>query len=495
MADYVSMAMSRITDSISNAERSKDASLARYMKLSMRPESGLTSIYDKGVQAGILQNFKRYVCDSVDAPTPRGTQVNMMNDFGPFIPEVWPIVVAWYPDFPLKDLISVQSQDQDLAFLLFSKLVTGTNKAPTVAGQAVETPLGMRQINGYYPTGEVYGETIPTAQIAYDADSQQLVAATAYYALNVSADYSTKFMLKVTGSEGADGVYRFLSVLGNKIILDKDNSKTDSGSYMDIPSGGIYIANATGLGTAVIEANYVWNLDYAVDENIPKVKEVVERIQMQAKPRVLALQWTIFAEALKKSQFGTDIRTENTKRVLDLLYQYQVRYILDTMWYYAGGASQDIVINNANNYSLEVQAANLSMQFKKVATQIELASGRIEGNRIVCGKNLKSFLESLPATLFQPVAQPSGFSAPREIGTFGTFKVYYDQMRADDEAFMTYRGTEWYDAAMYMGVFLPFTPTDITQINVTNRQAFASMESYLLHKPACVVPMKITFAV
>lgn len=496
MTDYLSLDARRVTDSIAAARADK-----RTAKAMLKSEKlgNLTTLKERGIQAGILNNFSRAIQDSIDAPATRGQQVNMMSDFGPYIPEVFPIVAAWYPDFPLKDLISVQDMNQDLAYLFFSKLVTGTNKAPTITGQVVETATGMRQINGYYPTGEIMGETIPEEQLEYDATTNELVAMTAYYALNTSGDYLEKFLINVYQDNAIVATLIATTVQNGKVMLvNSANPGVSNGSYMVVESGAIMLASAdinniqatTGV---CLNVNYVWNLDYAIQENIPKVKEQVERVEMRAIPRAIGMEWTIFAEALKKSQFNTDIRVENTKRVLDLLYQYQVRYILDTMWTYAAGAPGTITLNMSNNFSLDVQAADLMRQLKQYATQIEIATGRIEGNRLVVGKNLKSFLESLPTTWFKPVATPSGFSSPREIGTFGTFKIYYDPYRADNEAFMTYRGTEWYDAAFYMGIFLPIVPTDTVALGVTVRQSMVSMEAYCFNKKTAVVKLTVNY--
>lgn len=496
MTDYLSLDARRVTDSIAAARADR-----RTAKAMLKSEKlgNLTTLKERGIQAGILNNFSRAIQDSIDAPATRGQQVNMMSDFGPYIPEVLPIVAAWYPDFPLKDLISVQDMNQDLAYLFFSKLVTGTNKAPTITGQVVETAMGMRQINGYYPTGEIMGETIPEEQLEYDATTNELVAMTAYYALNTSGDYLEKFLINVYKDNAIVATLIATTVQNGKVMLvNSANPGVSNGSYMVVESGAIMLASADinniQVTTGVcLNVNYVWNLDYAIQENIPKVKEQVERVEMRAIPRAIGMEWTIFAEALKKSQFNTDIRAENTKRVLDLLYQYQVRYILDTMWTYAAGAPGTITLNMSNNFSLDVQAADLMRQLKQYATQIEIATGRIEGNRLVVGKNLKSFLESLPTTWFKPVATPSGFSSPREIGTFGTFKVYYDPYRADNEAFMTYRGTEWYDAAFYMGIFLPIVPTDTVALGVTVRQSMVSMEAYCFNKKTAVVKLTVNY--
>lgn len=496
MTDYLSLDARRVTDSIAAARADK-----RTAKAMLKSEKlgNLTTLKERGIQAGILNNFSRAIQDSIDAPATRGQQVNMMSDFGPYIPEVFPIVAAWYPDFPLKDLISVQDMNQDLAYLFFSKLVTGTNKAPTITGQVVETATGMRQINGYYPTGEIMGETIPEEQLEYDATTHELVAMTAYYALNTSGDYLEKFLINVYKDNAIVATLIATTVQNGKVMLvNSANPGVSNGSYMVVESGAIMlasadIANIEATTGVCLNVNYVWNLDYAIQENIPKVKEQVERVEMRAIPRAIGMEWTIFAEALKKSQFNTDIRVENTKRVLDLLYQYQVRYILDTMWTYAAGAPGTITLNMSNNFSLDVQAADLMRQLKQYATQIEIATGRIEGNRLVVGKNLKSFLESLPTTWFKPVATPSGFSSPREIGTFGTFKIFYDPYRADNEAFMTYRGTEWYDAAFYMGIFLPIVPTDTVALGVTVRQSMVSMEAYCFNKKTAVVKLTVNY--
>lgn len=454
-------------------------------------EPELASYTDKANEAQLVGEFG-HIMDSDLAQSTIMTQ-----NYGPYIMEIWPIVTAWYPEFPLKDLISVQSMDRPLAYLFFSTLLTGTAKSPTAVGDKVETPLGYRTINGKYPTGEVMGENIPASQVEFQLSSLQSVSVFAYSPLNVTGDYLQKVLIKISSTNTSiNGTYTALSYSGNKIILTKDGTN-DSGHYLDIEAGAIYIKEATGATATTITgivANYVWNIEYAQDDTIPNVKENIEMVSMEAIPRAIAMKWTVFSEYLKKSQFGIDIREDNTKRILNLMYQFQVRYILDDLYTYAQGTPATITIPSATTMSVDVKAQEVIKALKLQATRIEVTSGRMEGNRIVCGKNFKSFVESLPSTLFKPTPQPSGFSSPREIGKFSTFTVYYDQLRGDSEAFMTYRGTEWYDAAYYMGIYMPIVPTDCISLNVEVREAFASMECYKYHKKNCVIPLTIQFA-
>ena len=62
-----------------------------------------------------------------------------------------------------------------------------------------------------------------------------------------------------------------------------------------------------------------------------------------------------------------------------------------------------------------------------------------------------------------------GFNGPRKIGRIGRFTVFYDDKLAVDKGWMTYRGNEWYDAAYYLGVFLPIAPTDAVNINIKGK--------------------------
>lgn len=474
----------RISDSLSTVAAGSTAS--KYFNFA-KSDQGLSEIHDKAIEAGILGNFQK-VMDSDLAQTFIQT-----NNYGPYVMEIWPVVTAWYPEFPLKDLISVQDMNKPLAYMFFSSLKAANAKSPTVVGARVETPLGIRDIRGNYPTGEVFGEAITSDQIEFDADNKQTISLLAYSPLNVSGDYLEKFKVTVQGGTLA-GVYTAGSVSGQKIILkDKDGNATEH--YIDIETGAIYLkeaADATAKTVTDITANYVWQIELANDDNIPTVGEDIEMVPMEATPRALALKWTIFAEYLKKSQFKTDIREENTKRVLNLIYQYQVRYILDSLYDYATGEAQEVQIPSSTVISLDVKSQRVQEQLKNIANIIEINSGRIEGNRIVCGKNFKSFVESLPTTLFKPTTGNTGFSGPREIGTYGTFKVYYDNQRGADEAFMTYRGTEWYDAAYYLGMFMPITPTDAIAIGTKVRESFCSMEAYKFHKKNCVLPIRIT---
>ena len=165
------------------------------------------------------------------------------------------------------------------------------------------------------------GETIPEEQLEYDATTRELVAMTAYYALNTSGDYLEKFLINVYKDNAIVATLIATTVQNGKVMLvNSANPGVSNGSYMVVESGAIMLASAdinnilatTGV---CLNVNYVWNLDYAIQENIPKVKEQVERVEMRAIPRAIGMEWTIFAEALKKSQFNTDIRVENTKRV------------------------------------------------------------------------------------------------------------------------------------------------------------------------------------
>lgn len=470
-----------------------------YAQYSFDPENecNLNTIAEKGIQSGFLNNFQKILDSEL------GQNITRSTAYGPYVNEVWPVVTAWYPDFPLKDLISVQDMDKPLAYLFFSSLLIGTDKPSSVYGDVVETATGPRKINGKYPTGEIVGELIVASDLSFDNTADTTAFLLAYAPLNIShnLDYLAKIKVAVTRSGGTTNYYA-ASVVGTTIQLGTKAGAVVTpvaGYTIDSHTGLVTIQEAGGASaTTVISAtvNYVWNLDFATVENIPSVREDIQMVPMEAQPRALSFDWTLFAEYLKKSQFGSDVRTENTKRILNLLYQFQVRYILDEMYDYAEGTPATINLTGGTTVSLDIKAQKAVQDLKLVANVIEIASGRMEGNRIVCGKTFKSFVESLPTTWFTPTVQSaeSGFSGPREIGTFSSFKVYYDPIRTADQAFMTYRGSEWYDAAYYLGVFMPVVPTDAIALGVTVRQAFVAMEAYKYHKKNCVIPLTITQA-
>lgn len=482
--------LAKVTDSVMRVEA--DKRLAPLM--SMAEKHGMHSnIYERGVTAQLLQNFKEKVMDSYQA-TSLGEQRNVMSDFGPYIPHVLPVITAWYAEFPLKDLISVQAMEQPLTYLLFSKLVTGTNQSPTLAGMVVETPLGPRQIHGTYDRGVVIGEVIPSDQLM--VDNGRLVGVSAYNALRTSDDYIKKFKL-VIDNAGTETEYRAVAEVNGQILMGLSTAPgvPVEGAVWDKETGIFYIPTTASDPTGItVTENYVRDLDWAIEENIPKVKEQVERVQMEAQPSVLQMQWTIFAEALKKSQFGKDIRTENTTRVLDLLYQMQVRYILDDLYENAEGvAEENLHLQNAGLYDLNVVYNNVMRQLVSLATQIEMVSGVMMGNRLVVGRDFATWCWSLPDTMFKKAATPDGFSSPRFIGDLGMFKVYFDPRRKADEALMTWKGSEFYMAPYYMGIFLPIVPTDAVVLGVTARQSFARMDAFLYHRPNTVIKFKVDF--
>ena len=69
-----------------------------------------------------------------------------------------------------------------------------------------------------------------------------------------------------------------------------------------------------------------------------------------------------------------------------------------------------------------------------------------------------------------------------------------EQEVVTNEGFMTYRGSEFYDAAYYMGMYMPLTTTDTVTLGVTAKQSFVSMEAYKYHKPNCVFKLNFQAA-
>jgi hypothetical protein len=475
MIDLNKKFQTRIYDSLEKI--SKDPEASKYSRVS---DESLVTMEEKGIQAGFLRNFKERVMDSEE-----GRDFMKTNNYGPYLPELWPIITAWYPEFPLKDLISVQDMEQDLAYIITSKLLAATNKADTVRGEAVETPSGPRTIHGKYPTGEIFGEELKTADLV--VGTGKVEGALAYYPILTDEDSlsMTKVVATISGVEYDD--YEFTSLVGTNITYTSAGSSTTA--VIDIATGVIEVSS---VNTESITVSYVWNIEYANDENIPSVVEDMQMVPLIAKPRVLGMKWTIFSEYLKKKQFGVDIRTQNTKRALDLMYQYQVRYILDRMYNGAQGTPQTLIIPNTT-LDLNLKCQKVIEGLNTISMKVQAASGRIEGNQLVVGANLKNFFESLPDTFYKPFepGKDYGFNGPRKIGKISRYTVYYDDKLDADKAWMTYRGAEWYDAAFYLGVFLPLAPTDAINININVRQAFVEMCAYKYDKPSTVFPINV----
>lgn len=510
-SEAIKEGQNRVCDSISKVQASNTS--AEYYKVADADTS--LSFYDKGVVAQIINNLEttlklnKKISDS-------GEPIGKISDsalitqenYGPYVMELFPLVTAWYPEFPLKDLITVQTMEQPLGYLFFSELKVGTTKGNQKVGDVVETPLGSRNIKAAYPTGEVYGEEITGTVGSGDTSYTDVLAYFPLKYVNSGKDWLAKYKVTLTPDATAptDTV-----VLTNATIsgIYINFAEVDGfGAQIDTTTGAITFTGLTANNSIKAVCNYVFQEDYANGDQMQTVVEEITKQMMEAQPRALAMEWSVFSEYLKKSQFGQDLREDNTKRMLNLLYQYQVRYILDDIENnYSldadsahGRAHADgidaIEVDTANTYSLEVQASKLIRDLKKCANVIEIVSGRVEGNRIVCGKNLKVFCESLPSTLFTATPDANtgkyGFSAPREIGTFGTFKLYYDPLMEDENCVMTYRGTEWYDSSYILGEYLPMIPSDCVNIQVQVKSAFYSMEAYYFQKPQCVLPFTVT---
>jgi hypothetical protein len=215
---------------------------------------------------------------------------------------------------------------------------------------------------------------------------------------------------------------------------------------------------------------------------------------MRALPRALAFPISVFAEYTKKKQYGDDARLNTANRVLNLMYQYQVRYILTRIYRGAQGAAQTIAIP-VTGTDLSIRVQQVLHKLNEVSQLVINATGRVEGNTLVVGGNFKAWLESLPNTFYTQVdsGKDTGFQGPRRIGTIGRYAVFYDDQLPMDGGWMSYKGSEWYDAPYYLGVFMPITPTDAVNLNVRIEQAFVAMEGHKYDKPNSVFPLQFVF--
>ena len=462
----------------------KNATLQNAMKLA---DSDLKTFEEKGIQASLMSNFQRKVMDSE-----WGRDFMKTSNYGPFLPEVLPVIQAWYPNFPLKDLISVQDMQEPIWYIVTSELMTGTTKAPTLAGELVETPSGSRQIKGSYPTGDIFGEIVETADIDDETEGSDSFVqfALAYFPVIGKTEKLAKTKLSVTTGGNVVDLYPTSSANGNIELADESGAYT---ATIEQQTGVVSMHGFTSASAIEsVDCAYVWNIEYANNKNIPTVVEDMKMKPMVAEPFAIAMKWTIFAEMVKERQFGKDIKTANTQRVLDLLYQMQVRYVLDHMYRFAdkGTAEQTIYGVQTSVIDSNYKAQKIMENLNTVSMMIAYNTGRIEGNRLVVGAGFKNYLESLPAQWYQPVQEADyGFQGPRKIGQFGRYMVFFDNELGWNKGFMTYRGSQWYDASYYAGMFMPFTPTDAININIDVQQAFAYMAAYEYDKPNGVIKL------
>lgn len=477
--DNLKIVLDRMSDS--RAFLSSDTDLSGALTLA---QNDFKTPEENGVNAGILANFKRKVMDCAET-IKISDSLTTTGNFGPYVPAILPVIVAWYPNFPLKELISVQDMDQELAYIIVSEILAGTNKADTTKGGKVETPVGRRTISGKYPTGEIFGEVIDE----FVADGSDSVGIVAYNPVLILDDNRDLFRVsgEFDGTAITDG--KISSVVGDVITFESATLVTLD-VKLNAKTGIITVVGHAPADLVDITFDYVWNIEYATKDNIPSVEESFSMEPMRARPRALAFPLSVFAEYTKKKQYGDDARLNTANRVLNLLYQYQVRYILTRIYRGATGTPATVTIPTTGT-DLNIRVQQVLHSLNLVSQDVMDATGRVEGNTLVVGGNFKSWLESLPDTYYkqEDSGKDTGFQGPRKIGHIGRYTVFYDDQLGADKGWMSYKGAEWYDAPYYLGVFMPITPTDAVNLNVRIEQAFVSMEAHRFDKPQAVIPL------
>jgi len=128
-----------------------------------------------------------------------------------------------------------------------------------------------------------------------------------------------------------------------------------------------------------------------------------------------------------------------------------------------------------------------------MSAQIYKNLGRGEGNFLTIGSEFKAIIDTLPADVFKPTGGVIG-RGPIKLGVLlGRYKVFYNPAYDADEFYMGFKGTDWWEAPMYVGSYLPLMASQFMMFpDMHGEQGFISMEATKYLFPQHVIKGTIT---
>lgn len=431
--------------------------------------------------------FLAVMYDNVDGELRKLQQMRNMSDrtysetVGPFKKHAFNIITALYTTFDIKDLISWQPMSQKLGAIYRMIIKYATDKGQITAGDAMFSSTDIATKARYYSSEVVKDEDLT---FTFSTDS---TAALAYFPVFKPENIS----LLIAGAIGGDGTYTYLQTTAGIFDLQIDGGASKVGS-IDPVTGVVTLdaVNASAATTARI--TYRWNSQkFSTTRPIPKVTVGVTEDIVTAERRNLLLDIMLDTSYDYSKQFGASLNSEMETAVVQFLQNEMSFRILGEMFDGADGNQGDTFVFYATPVAGITKEDNLQEFYSLLSEmnqKIRNNIGRGWGTKVVVGPDLLAQLDILDRTRFKRGTVPAS-DGPYYAGKLNDkYDIYYNPDLGDDEFFVTFKGTSWWEAPYYVGSYLPLMNSDyLLYPDFHAEQGYLALESYKLEYPKGIV--------
>jgi hypothetical protein len=441
---------------------------------------------DRMTLAVLYHNMDDILTSYREVKLPHLNDTEYSAQVGPFRKHAFDIITAMITTLQIKDLISVQPLLQKKGAIYKTIFEYGTDKRNIKKGDLLFKPGEGGKRSGYYSSPIVEKEPVVWTFASPDSD--------AFLARN---PLKNPMFIKLTVTGGAaEGVYTYLGISNQLYTLQKDGGGSQVGT-VDPSTGAVKLAAVDATGATGTTCTYYWDSErFTSRDQIPTISVRVEEKDVIAERRQLALSAMYDLEYDYTKQFKGNILAQMQSAVVQMLSNETAGRILQEMRVGAsGGVAADFTfdLTPTGGLDLEQHSKALFKLLAKMAGQVRTNVGRGTGNKIVTGGMLEEYLKVLTPQVWKRAVKPPS-DGPCYLGKLnGDYDVYLDPDMPRDEFFMTYKGPQWWEAAYYMGTYLPLMKSKFMMFSDFHSEAgYLSMEAYEYEYPNMVVPGKLT---
>jgi hypothetical protein len=425
--------------------------------------------------------------DNIDSTLLRYKKLKNLSDrtfsetVGPYKKHAYNIISAMYTTLEIRDIISIQPLLQKRGAIYKMIYEFASNKGSIREGDTMFSPDSAGKRSRYYSSQIIDGE--PVVFTFDTTDSQAILE---YFPI-IKPE---KISIVVTGGAAA-GTYTYLNAVNGIYNLQKGSVATAVGTLNPI-NGLLTLLAVDATGATSTVATYNWNSEkFSNNSQIPRVTIGVTEQEVTAERRNLMIDTMLDVSYDFETQFGQALNSQLETTVIQYLQNEFAFRILGEMYDGStgnGGTTFTFSTTPSFGTTLQDHAQQLYKMLAEMSSKIRKNVGRGWGNKIVCGDNMLNFLKVLSADEFVRAPKPKG-DGPYYAGNInGDYDVYYNPDIPATGFMMLYKGETWWDAAYYVGTYLPLMNSQfLLYPDMHGEQGYIAMDSFSYEYPQMVV--------
>lgn len=455
--EYLTKKYSKFTGAVESALKESDANIEfdNFKKVQL-------SVMLENVNNAIQAYANRKVLES--AGTFQVNDVPAKNQYLALTSAVMPTLVA-------DNVASLQAMKQKASICYYMGYIYGDNRGRINAGDTISSVF---QVG---PDSEKFADS--TKYASEEITGESTIAGTSI---------KTAWAPVRPGTVSID-----LDGTGTTIVTDNGDGTLSDGGTIDYSTGNITLTAATTIDGIV---NYSQDLEFA-PASLPRVGAQLQEIVMNAKPKALKTEFSLFGAFDLMQTQNVDIQ-----KILSNLAVDELRAEID------GEILNDIMTVDANaaagssTWNMEVpfgvtkkdHYASFYIELVRAAALIKQRTRKYQGNRVIAGFNASVVIRTLDN--FKAASSYNNVG-PSVMGNIDKdFTVLYNPYANEDSYVVLYKGENPYDTAYVYGTYMPIVSSQfIMDSTLLGHQGYATSYAKRLVNPTYIVKGTITHLV